>query len=181
MITERLAGGDPALPRYLGSGDYHYVSYLRIKQLQEPFGLVLLDQHPDDQPGAFGDGLLSCGNWVSEARRTLPFLRTDVWVQRISDLPAALATLSAWPELPLFLSIDLDVLSPAEFRTDWDQGEMRFAQLQEAVRAICRGRRLLGVDICGAAPCRGSATLSCDAALNADLLDRLDSFLQTVK
>ena len=154
---------------------------MRLKQLQENFGLVLLDNHPDDQPGAFGDGMLSCGNWVAEARRSLPLLRTDVWVQRFSDLSAALSRLSACPELPLFLSIDLDVLSPAEFHTDWDQGEMRFAQLQEAVRALCRGRRLLGIDICGAAPCRSGAVLSCDAAHNAALLERLDSFLQTVK
>lgn len=176
-----MAGDDPLLPRYLGSGDYHYVSYLRMRQLQEPFALILLDHHPDDQPGAFDEGMLSCGNWVATARRDLALLRSDVWIQGFSDLPAAVSTLSAFPQLPLFLSIDLDVLSPAEFRTDWDQGEMHFSQLKEVLQTLCRGRRILGIDICGAAPCRNGAALSCDAAQNATLLDQLDSFLQTVK
>jgi hypothetical protein len=172
-----MAGDDPLLPHYLGSGDYHYVSYLRMKQLQESFALILLDHHPDDQPGAFDEGMLSCGNWVATARRELSLLRCDVWIRGFSDLSAALTTLSAFPQLPLFLSIDLDVLSPAEFRTDWDQGEMLFSQLKEVLQTLCRGRRILGVDICGAAPCHNGAALSCDAAHNSALLDQLDSFL----
>ncbi len=143
-----------------------------MKQLQEPFALVLLDWHPDDQPGAFGDELLSCGNWVAAARKNLPLLRADVWIQRFSDLSGAC---SALPEgLPLFLSVDLDILSPAVFRTDWDQGEMDFAQLLEAISTVCRGRRLLGVDLCGAA----GAAPSCDLAQNAAVLKRLDNFLR---
>lgn len=149
-----------------------------MKQLHEPFGLVLLDQHPDDQPGAFDDRMLSCGNWVAAARREIPQMRTDVWIQRFSDLSRAQTTLSAFPQLPVFLSIDLDVLSPAEFRTDWDQGEMRFTELQETVRVLCGGRRLLGVDICGAAACREGGALTCELRQNASLLDRLEAFLE---
>lgn len=148
-----------------------------MKQLQESFALVLLDQHPDDQPGAFGNEMLSCGNWVAAARRELPLLRADVWIQRFSDLPGAVTALSGLPELPVFLSIDLDVLSPAVFRTDWDQGDMTLAQLQEALQTLCRGRRLLGVDICGAA----SSSLSCDVAQNGAVLDGLDGFLAELR
>jgi len=143
-----------------------------MKLLQEPFALVLLDNHPDDQRGAFGDELLSCGNWVAAARRELSQMKADVWIRRFSDLPGAC---SALPEgLPLFLSIDLDILSPAVFRTDWDQGDMTYWQLEETVLAICRGRRLAGVDICGAA---GTAP-SCDLAQNAAVLGRLEEFLR---
>ena len=142
-----------------------------MKLLREPFALVLLDNHPDDQPGAFGDTLLSCGNWVAAARRDLPLMRADAWVRHASDVPAALAAL---PDgIPLFLSIDLDVLSPAVFRTGWDQGEMSFAQLLDALRTLCRGRRLTGIDICGAS----GTSLSCDVAQNAAVLNRLEDFL----
>ena len=39
----------------------------------EPFTLVLLDHHPDDQAPALGE-ILSCGGWVRDLRRDCPAL-----------------------------------------------------------------------------------------------------------
>ena len=52
-------------------------------------------------------------------------------------------------ELPVYLSIDKDVLSRDDARTNWDQGEMSLEQMQEMIKQISRERKLLGVDICG--------------------------------
>ena len=52
-------------------------------------------------------------------------------------------------DLPVFLSIDKDVLSTEDVRTNWDQGEMRLEELLSHVESVGRGRRILGVDICG--------------------------------
>lgn len=145
----------------IGTGDYHYQTLFWLERIEEPFALVLFDHHPDDQAGAFGEGLLSCGGWVAEARR-LPLLRSDLWIQREEDFPA----LDTLPDLPVYLSVDLDVLSPAYARTDWDQGEMSLDALMAALRLLTLSRRILGVDLCGGITPEKGASPD-DLALNA--------------
>lgn len=145
----------------IGTGDYHYISLFWLERIGEPFQLVLFDHHPDDQPGAFDGDLLSCGSWVQEARR-LPMLRADLWIRDAEDFPA----LAELPDLPVYLSIDLDVLSEEYARTDWDQGRMTLEELKGALRGIIAARRIIGVDLCGGnTPEKGASPD--DLALNA--------------
>lgn len=145
----------------IGTGDYHYISLFWLERIGEPFQLVLFDHHPDDQPGAFDGDLLSCGSWVREARR-LPMLRADRWIRDAEDFPA----LAELPDLPVYLSIDLDVLSEEYARTDWDQGRMTLEELEGALRGIIASRRIIGVDLCGGnTPEKGASPD--DLALNA--------------
>ena len=137
-LRERLAGLPQGGLFWIDTGDYHYISKLRLERIREPFALVLYDNHPDDQPGAFGSGLLSCGGWVQTARDTLPLLKK-----------VFLNTLPEDSSLPVFLSLDLDVLSPAFARTDWDQGSMTMEELLTAIDRIMTAHRVLGVDVCG--------------------------------
>ena len=129
---------------FIGTGDYHYQTLFWLERLAEPFSLVLFDHHPDDQEGAFGEDLLSCGGWVACARR-LPALQADIWIRDAADFPA----LAALPDLPVYLSLDLDVLSKQYARTDWDQGAMTLPEMETALRALTASRRILGVDLCG--------------------------------
>ena len=146
---------------YIGTGDYHYQSLFWLERIAEPFSLVLFDHHPDDQEGAFGEDLLSCGGWVARARR-LPALQADVWIRDATDFPA-LATL---PDLPVYFSLDLDVLSKQYARTDWDQGAMTLPEMETALRELVASRRILGVDLCGGnTPEKGASPE--DLALNA--------------
>lgn len=145
----------------IGTGDYHYQTLFWLERIAEPFSLVLFDHHPDDQDGAFGEDLLSCGGWVARARK-LPFLEKDVWIRDAADFPA----LAALPELPVYLSLDLDVLSEQYARTDWDQGAMTFHEMETALRALVSSRRILGVDLCGGNTVEKGASPE-DLALNA--------------
>lgn len=123
---------------WIDSGDYHYLSLLWMEKITVPFGLLLFDNHPDDAPGAFDAGLLSCGNWVAQARRSLPLMKRDTR----NCLPA--------PDgLPVYVSIDLDVLSRDFARTDWSQGDMSLDALLDILRQVAGTREVLGVDICG--------------------------------
>ena len=160
-IRERIAGLPLHAVHAIGTGDYHYISLFWLERIDEPFQLVLFDHHPDDQPGAFDGGLLSCGSWVREARR-LPMLRADRWIRDAADFPA----LAELPDLPVYLSIDLDVLSEEYARTDWDQGRMTLEELKGALRGIIAARRIVGVDLCGGnTPEKGASPD--DLALNA--------------
>lgn len=118
---------------WIDTGDYHYLTALFMEKITEPFELVLLDHHPDDQPMAFEEsGMLSCGSWVLWGREHLPLMHEN------SPDP-----------LPVYLSLDLDILSREVFTTDWDQGDIGVEDLKSMVLSRCRGRRLLGIDVCG--------------------------------
>ncbi len=137
------ASGDRAFPiHWIDGGDYHYASHFWLERIGRPFCLVLIDHHPDDQSGAFGGDLLSCGGWVADARRDLPALRWTFWING----PGQALRL---PDLPVYLSIDKDVLSKEYASTNWDQGSMTLAQLKETVCAIAAQREILGIDVCG--------------------------------
>ena len=53
------------------------------------------------------------------------------------------------PELPVYLSIDKDVLSDTEIRLNWDQGSMTFRTLKKILQGIVGKYRVCGLDICG--------------------------------
>lgn len=62
-LTEILSPSQDTITLY-GSGDYHHMSSLLVKQFQEPFSLIVFDHHPD------WDILppkIACGSWVSRA------------------------------------------------------------------------------------------------------------------
>ncbi len=58
---------------FMGSGDYHHVSYLLIERLQKldtRIQVVVFDNHPDNMRYPFG---IHCGSWVWHVSR-LPFV-----------------------------------------------------------------------------------------------------------
>lgn len=167
---------------FLDSGNYHYASRLWLEQAEEPFSLLVFDNHTDMQPPAFG-GLLSCGGWIENALRELPNLRRVFLIgpdeEAFSQVEPALRERVLFfsrerlqegrragggelcrfyeelpAELPLYLSIDKDVLCPEDAATSWSQGELRLSELLEALEKIWKrweacGSSILGVDICG--------------------------------
>lgn len=171
---------------FLDSGNYHYMSRIWMEKIREPFRLLVFDNHTDMQPPAFG-GILSCGGWIAAGLEELPKLREVVLVgpgeeefaedfaalsvtdrsvllygrSRLRESPrqelfSFLRELDA--ALPLYVSIDKDVLCPEDACTAWSQGEMRLAELlaclevlREGIRS--RGLKVIGADICGECPC----------------------------
>lgn len=62
-------------PIFLGSGDYHHVSQLLIKQRHkrlenDKLTIIVIDNHPDNMRYPFG---IHCGSWISHAA-ALPFV-----------------------------------------------------------------------------------------------------------
>ena len=164
-IRRRLAPVADAGIRWIDSGDYHYVTKILAEFQQEPFVLVLVDNHPDDQEPAFG-GVLSCGSWVKALRESQPMLQA-VWtlgpdhrirgpkVDReledgIDDL------LEALEGQRVYLSIDKDVLRREESRTDWSQGSYALETLAGWLRKLLK-MNVVAIDLCGEfAPSKGA-------------------------
>ena len=201
QIRQAISGLPLCAVHLIGTGDYHYISLFWLERINEPFTLVLFDNHPDDQPTAFSPDTLSCGSWVAEARK-LPFCKSTVWISSSPDCtgvrrtfaplippPAApavppftwsRATTGSWTpvqsgEAPaIYLSIDLDVLSTEYARTDWDQGSMTLEELVTEIEEIKKSTRILGVDICGGLTSQKGATDE-DLAINTRTTDALIS------
>lgn len=161
---------------FLDSGNYHYLSKFWLEKIQEPFALLVFDNHTDMQESAFF-GLLSCGSWVKEVLDTNPNLReicvvgpseksflecedkdrkrvTAIEKEEISQNGEEKLKkfLENGEGLPLYLSVDKDVLCQDDARTNWDQGEVEFSQMADWIRMAFSGRRILGADICGENP-----------------------------
>ncbi|SFU58340.1 Arginase family enzyme [Butyrivibrio sp. INlla21] len=151
---------------FIDSGNYHYMSYILLSMVKEPFSLVVFDHHPDMQPPKFGD-ILSCGGWVLKVLQDNPNVR-DVHIigadeKLISELPKEdrarvsfytlddIKTGRPKTEYPVYLSVDKDVVKREELITNWDQGEMNAYDLLGCIRELASDpeRKLIGIDICG--------------------------------
>lgn len=185
-ISRRLVPEPAERIRWIDSGDFHYVSKILAGLEQEPFVLVLIDNHPDDQAPAF-DGVLSCGSWVRDLRLTSPMLE-EVWtlgpdhrirnasgtVDReldadIDDLVAALEGKR------VYVSIDKDVLDREWARTDWSQGTYSLECLKGWLDRLLR-MNVVAVDVCGElAPSKGATPE--DLRVNCETNVELQEFI----
>lgn len=156
---------------FIGSGNYHYVTSLLLKEITKPFTLVLFDNHPDlgtDQDQY--KNMLSCGSWVSYAFAEIPLLQKVVIIGPTTVMPRhstdsrviifpfdgnhhySLKTiLSVIHTQNIYISIDKDVLTTSEVETNWDQGMMGIDTLTQYLEYILKHKQAEGVDICGEA------------------------------
>ena len=183
-ISHRLVPEPAERMRWIDSGDYHYVTKILAAREQEPFVLVLVDNHPDDQEPAFG-GVLSCGSWVKALKESQPKLK-EVWTlgpdHRIRgpevdrELEEGIGDLLAAVEgKRVYLSIDKDVLGREWSRTDWSQGTYSPSQLKGWLDGLLR-LDVVAVDICGELSPEKGATPE-DLRVNGELNVELQEFI----
>ena len=147
-LEATLPGELPRL-RFLDSGDYHYMSLLLALRETEPFSLVLLDNHPDNQEPVF-PGVLSCGSWVRDLREEQPLLREVLTIGPEGcpeDIPEG--WLEARREERLYVSLDKDIMDRAYARTDWSQGRYTLSQVKDILGRLMTGGKVVAADVCG--------------------------------
>ncbi len=84
----------PALTFY-GSGDFHHVSLALLRRLEQPFNLLVLDNHPDWMRAI---PFLHCGTWLYHAAR-LPQVRRVFHLGGNVDFDNSFRWLAPWPML----------------------------------------------------------------------------------
>lgn len=161
---------------FLDSGNYHYLSKFWLEKIQQPFSLVVFDHHTDMQESAFW-GMLSCGSWIKEVLEENDYVQEVCIIgppeEAVLQCQPKLASrvvfiteeelregsqkkwrdfLEQQKELPVYLSVDKDVLCQEDARTNWDQGEMKLEELERMAGEIFIQRQVLGTDICGENP-----------------------------
>ena len=159
---------------FIDSGNYHYMTRLWLEKLQIPIRLLVFDNHTDMQPPAFG-GLLSCGGWIAASLEELPLLQEvilvgpdeEAYTQVEPDLQQKvlflsrekLSTMTAEEkegffnnlseDLPLYVSVDKDVLCKGDASTTWSQGNMHLSELMSFLELVLERQNILGMDVCG--------------------------------
>jgi arginase family enzyme len=241
QIRKRLQSRKCRGITFIGSGHYHYVTYVLMSEIRQPFSLILFDHHTDLSPNDDA-AVLSCGSWLTHALNTLPFLKHAVIIganpenrfvaESANSEPAAIesknlksdtiepknpkagprlytvkpenskldtvehanrktcavehanpnpgtvehanpktVTLisesevkrlptaalirkirSSLPDLPVYISVDKDVLSEKDAATNWDQGSMTLDQLLMLIRCLKQHRTVIAADVCGELP-----------------------------
>lgn len=182
---------------YIDSGNYHYITKIITDHITEPFGLVMYDHHTDMQIPMVPE-MMSCGDWAGQALSQNKNLRQLVIVgPPESDIEQILESYSGSQsgrlltfsaedlhgdllenklklirtDLPLYISIDKDVLGTEYTETNWSQGDMSIYGLERLLSVFLGGQgeekntdacrnderyaggirhsRILGVDVCG--------------------------------
>ncbi len=171
-IKERIKNLDFSGIHFLDSGNYHYLSKFWTEKIDRPFLLVVFDNHTDMQEASFW-GLLSCGSWVRECILSNKYIKEVCVIgpPRTAFLECEKEILekvtpisredmkqekSQWYEflernqdVPVYLSLDKDILSLEAARTNWDQGDVSFEEIKEWLHELFSQCFVLGTDVCG--------------------------------
>lgn len=166
-IRSVLNEAGPDGTHYIDDGNHHYMSYFMLEKIREPFDLIVFDHHTDLQPSALLP-FLSCGNWVLESLHTVKMLKKVIligppkddcrilcaseYADRIITVPEETANQEPVflpGDLPVYISVDLDILSEKEFKTVWDQGSMTWERLHQWLEVLQECKKPIGTDICG--------------------------------
>lgn len=168
----------------LDSGNYHHLSRVYLDLIKEPYNLVVYDNHTDMQFSAFGN-ILSCGSWIADAYESLDYLKKIIIIgassKYIDDcafnkderviFADSINEVSLGNELPIYISVDKDVISENEFISDWDQGSMSLAVLKKEMEFLIDRFRVIGTDICGEPDICDDINISLSNNINKELVN----------
>lgn len=156
---------------FLGSGDFHHLSFSLISNISVKPILLLIDYHADMYE-TFPD-MISCGSWAMQALKEEKvkkcivvgvdakdpainkFKFQDEYVTFFPiNIPKKLMIPQVLDELsksqdPIYISIDKDVLCKEDAATGWEQGLMHLDELLELLLHIKKTGKVIGVDVCG--------------------------------
>lgn len=178
-IQKRIEKISPYGIHFIDSGNYHYMSRIWLEKINQPFRLLVFDNHTDMQPPAFG-GILSCGGWIAASVEELPNLKEVILVgpdeedyvqvdAYVRDKTRFLSKMDLKQksenernyffeniptDLPLYISVDKDVLCKDDASTTWSQGDMSLDALLRFLKILKvqfeeKQQIILGIDICG--------------------------------
>ncbi|MBI3755280.1 MAG: arginase family protein [Deltaproteobacteria bacterium] len=162
----------------LGSGDFHHLTLLLLEQIDSPFAFIVFDNHTDcsfPYPKYHcGNWMYHAARLkmckmilhvgATEKHGALGRLALSTLVQsgKLKQLPGAecvepdgvdkfkkLVFENGFNTLPVYVSIDKDVLCGDEAPGDWDNGIMKMSILSKMLESIMDNCSIAGADITG--------------------------------
>lgn len=166
VIRRRIKDCSAEALHFIDNGNYHYLSYFWLEKLKQPVDLLVFDHHSDMLRPVFGE-LMSCGSWLLRTVQELPNVQRvmifGIDPDYVSHVPKPLrdrvvtadtdeefrAFLEIHSGGSLYISLDKDVFSTRDVRTNWDQGTLRYAHFERLLKAADHTRDIVGMDVCG--------------------------------
>ncbi len=142
---------------FLGAGEYHHITYMLLKKFNKTLSLIVIDKHVD-----YSDtypGFITCGSWLKDAAAlnhvpeifVLSEEKKNIYNNKIKIFsPVEYKKIK--PHLPVYISIDKDILTKSLINTTWDQGHCLPKTLIEIVLYFSSAFEIVGADICGEPP-----------------------------
>jgi hypothetical protein len=158
---------------FLGTGDFHHLCLHFLNKMHEEPILVLFDHHSDMMEPL--PGTISCGSWVRAALNGKMVKKCIMVGQNMKDeafsgsnadnrviffpenIPHEKKVSGVMKELlkhdiPVYVSIDKDVLAWGQAYTNWDHGSLKLEELIDFLKIIKKAKSIIGADICGEWP-----------------------------
>ncbi|WPX09375.1 arginase family protein [Anaerocellum danielii] len=155
-ISEKIKKVENSL-FFLGAGEYHHFTYMLLKKINETFSLIVIDKHVD-----YADtyqGFITCGSWLKDAAGLNQIAEIFVLSEEKKNVPSSKIKIfppteykNIKPCLPVYISIDKDILTKFSINTTWDQGHCLPKTLIEIVSQFSSSFEIVGADICGEPP-----------------------------
>lgn len=155
---------------FIGKGEYHYISFIFLKRIKQPFALVIVDNHLDMKYS--NRDFIKCDSWVYRAG-VLENLKEIFYINssRINRIPKTI--------YPVYLSIDKDILAEKYLITRWSQGKSSPYQIFNFISETSSINRIIGMDICGEPESDNIMEIKKSEAINLNILNCLK--LKTLK
>lgn len=155
---------------FTGKGKYHYISFIFLKRIKQPFALVIVDNHLD-MKYSYKD-FIKCDSWVYRAGM-LENIKEIFYINslKIDRIPET--------RYPVYLSIDKDILAERYLITGWTQGKSSPYQIFNFISEISSMNRIISMDICGEPELDDIKEIKKSEAINLTILKCLK--LETLK
>lgn len=127
-----------------------------------------------------GEELIGKVTWIPEEEFLKNVEKEDGIQKHCGQCNVTGAGMDEKKQLPLYISIDKDVLSESEGKTNWDQGNVVSDQILQFIETYLQqapGRQLIGVDICGEDPEADSEEIQ---AVCRETNEKICSFVMTL-
>lgn len=173
-IWKRLACYSEKGIHFIDSGNYHYMTEFFVSKIDYKFSLVLFDYHNDMQIPMVHT-FTSCGDWAREVlenndnleqliligpkQRTIDEINgldEEKWnklvcisLKDIEEKVSSEKIKDIKKDIPIYISIDKDVLSRHYAKTNWNQGQMSVDLLKKILKKLLEEHEIIGADICG--------------------------------
>lgn len=155
-ISEKIKKVENSL-FFIGAGEYHHFTYMLLKKFDKTLSLIVIDKHVD-----YSDtyqGFITCGSWLKDAAGlkqigeifVLSEDKRNVYNNKVKIF-SPLEYKKIKPCLPVYISIDKDILTKSSINTTWDQGHCQPKTLIEIVSYFLSAFEIVGADICGEPP-----------------------------
>lgn len=200
ILEKKVQAINPKSIHFIDNGNYHYLSKLWLSKIKEKFILLVFDHHCDMIKPAFSNNILSCGSWImncieenkylikviivglsNEQKNIIPNKYSSkvscICDDELSSNIKLIKSIKNIDNLPIYISIDKDVLNKKIVDLTWDQGVIDLENLKYTLNYFIQSKNIIGIDVCGESEVFKYDEIIKNNYINLEILKLLNKYL----